>query len=127
MLRAFAAARREVPELRLLVAGDGELREALTQQADALGCGEATRFIGWWTRDLEPLYAAIDIAALTSDNEGTPVSLIEAMAAGRPVIATDVGGVADLLPDPAAGVVVGRDDEAGFAAAMVRRRREPRA
>jgi glycosyltransferase involved in cell wall biosynthesis len=52
-----------------------------------------------WIRDLPSLYADLDILALTSNNEGTPVAVIEAMAAGVPVVATDVGGVRELISD----------------------------
>ncbi len=82
--------------VRFLVIGDGNLRASLEQQAAVLGLMESTSFLG--TRnDPENFYPALDIVALTSLNEGTPLSLIEAMANARPVIATAVGGVVDLL------------------------------
>ena len=79
-----------------LVVGDGPLRQALEQEAKHLGLGGIVRFAGW-QQDLPSLYAELEVACLTSWNEGTPVALIEAMAAGRAVVATDVGGVPDLL------------------------------
>lgn len=82
--------------VRGVVAGDGPLRPALEREARALGLQGFVRFTGW-QRDLPALYNDVDVACLTSWNEGTPVALIEAMAAGRAVVATRVGGVRDLL------------------------------
>ena len=77
---------------RFLVVGDGEERPAL--EALVLGCGNV-RLLGW-QRDMEQIWQAADAAILTSRNEGTPTTLIEAMAAGLPFVSTNVGGVADL-------------------------------
>ncbi|MBA3353408.1 MAG: glycosyltransferase, partial [Blastocatellia bacterium] len=84
------------PAMRFVIAGDGHLRKSLELQAAHLGLGESIVFLGNRS-DTEAVYAGLDIVALTSLNEGTPLSLIEAMAAGRPVISTMVGGVRDLL------------------------------
>ncbi len=86
--------------VRFVVIGDGALRAQLEQLAASLGLAEDVIFAGS-RRDLEDLYPALDIVALTSLNEGTPLTLIEAMANARPVISTSVGGVIDLLGDPA--------------------------
>jgi glycosyltransferase involved in cell wall biosynthesis len=88
---------------RFFVVGDGELRETLTQEATALGVERNIVFTGW-QREMPEVYRTLDAVVLTSFNEGTPVSLIEAMAAARPVIATEVGGVGDLMGpiDPSA-------------------------
>jgi len=85
--------------VRFVVVGDGHMRNALTAQARALGLTECLNFVGS-RRDLENVYPALDIVALTSKNEGTPLTLIEAMANARPVISTAVGGVIDLLGEP---------------------------
>lgn len=82
--------------VRFVFVGDGRLRGSLESKARELGLTEDVAFLG--TRnDLENLYSGLDIVALTSLNEGTPLTLIEAMANERPVIATAVGGVVDLL------------------------------
>jgi glycosyltransferase involved in cell wall biosynthesis len=81
---------------KFLVVGDGELRQDLITYAKELGVQNAVIFAGW-QKDMPSIYEALDIIALTSLNEGTPVSLIEAMANARPVVATDVGGVRDLM------------------------------
>ncbi|HYG12401.1 MAG TPA: glycosyltransferase [Pyrinomonadaceae bacterium] len=87
-----ASARR----VRFVVIGDGQLRGKLEAHAGALGIAEHMTFTG--TRsDPENFYPALDIVALTSLNEGTPLTLIEAMANARPVVATAVGGVVDLV------------------------------
>ena len=84
------------PPLRCVVVGDGELREELEAYARDLGIDDTIRFVGW-RRDMGEIYRGLDILVLTSDNEGTPVTVIEAMAAGVPVVSTAVGGVPDLL------------------------------
>jgi glycosyltransferase involved in cell wall biosynthesis len=83
-------------DFRFLIVGDGELRQDLIAYARKLGVQNAVVFTGW-QKDMPSIYDALDIVALTSLNEGTPVSLIEAMANTRPVVATDVGGVRDLM------------------------------
>lgn len=94
--------------VKFVVIGDGSRRRDLEAQAHSLGLAEDTVFTGS-RRDPENFYPALDIVALTSRNEGTPLTLIEAMANARPVISTAVGGVIDLLGDP-----VSQDPEAGF-------------
>ena len=88
--------------VRFVIIGDGALRKALERQAQALGVTSDVIFTGS-RRDLENVYPALDIVALTSRNEGTPLTLIEAMANARPVISTAVGGVVDLLGEPLSG------------------------
>jgi glycosyltransferase involved in cell wall biosynthesis len=118
-LDAVAAAARSRPNLIALVAGDGELRGDLERHAAAIGVADRVRFLGW-RRDLAAIYAATDVFLLTSRNEGTPVALIEAMAAGVPGVSTDVGGVKDVINSDAVGARVPDGDAAGLAAAIVR-------
>jgi len=87
------------PKLRFLIVGDGHLRAELEAEAKELALGDLVIFAGNRT-DTAAVYAGTDIVALTSLNEGTPLSLIEAMAANRPVISTAVGGVVDLVGSP---------------------------
>src|SRR5439155_8851524 len=122
------AARRVVastPDALFLIAGDGERRGDLERYAASLGLADRVRFLGW-RRDLTTIYGATDVFVLTSRNEGTPVALIEAMAAGVPGVATNVGGVADVLEDPRLGTIVPPDDAEALAAA-INRRLSPRA
>ncbi len=119
-----------LPSIDVMIAGDGELRTSLEEASRSLGLKDIIRFAGW-ERDLPSLYSSLDIVCLTSRNEGTPVSLIEALAAARPVIATDVGGVRELLGEGGAaqdnregfricphGLLVRSDDPDGFARAL---------
>jgi glycosyltransferase involved in cell wall biosynthesis len=115
--------------VRFVVIGDGHLRHQLEQQAQANGLLDDVTFVGS-RRDPEDFYPALDIVALTSRNEGTPLTLIEAMANARPVISTAVGGVVDLLGQTLSegrdggfvvcerGVRVRPDDARGFAAGL---------
>ena len=86
-------------DLRFVIVGDGECRNELERRVRQMGLSEQVVFSGW-IRDIPSVYADLDILALTSLNEGTPFSIIEAMAARVPVVATCVGGVPDLLGTP---------------------------
>jgi glycosyltransferase involved in cell wall biosynthesis len=123
--------------VRFVVIGDGSLRKQLRQQVDLLGLIEDITFVGA-RRDLEDIYPALDVVALTSRNEGTPLTLIEAMANARPVISTAVGGVIDLLGDPISqnsdssfvicerGIRVPPNDASAFAAGLERLAANPK-
>lgn len=95
-LEAAARLVRWRPDTRFLVVGDGPLKTALQVRAQRLGIDNHVQFLGW-RRNLTPVYAAMDLCCLSSRNEGTPVAVIEALAAGVPVVATAVGGVPDVL------------------------------
>lgn len=108
---------RRYPESRFVLVGDGERREELKDLAGHLGLEGRVHFLGW-RDDLDRVYADLDVVALTSRNEGFPVSLIEAMASGVPVVATRVGGVPDLVEDGVTGLLVPCDDPTSLAAAV---------
>jgi len=95
------------PETRFVFVGDGELRAELEQRAAAAGLADRVVFAGWQT-EMPAVYAELDVLALTSANEGTPVTVIEALAAGVPVVATAVGGVPDVISDRETGLLVPR-------------------
>ncbi len=117
----LAAARRvaeAMPDARFLIVGDGERRAELEHMTRQFGLADVVRFTGW-RRDLPAIYADLDVLVISSHNEGTPVSIIEAMAAGVPVVATAVGGVPDLLRDGQLGALVPPGDEAALAAAIL--------
>ena len=99
--------------VKLVIVGDGEMRSDLEKYAEKLGICDMVEFRGW-VKDLKAIYEELDIVALTSLNEGTPVSLIEAMAGGRPVVATRVGGVPDIVQDGKSGYLVESGDKEGF-------------
>jgi glycosyltransferase involved in cell wall biosynthesis len=119
LVRGFAHAHGRARGLRLVIAGDGPERRAVEALAASLGVADRTHFIGW-TDDLPRFYAALDIFALSSVNEGTPVAAIEAMAAARPVVATDVGGVADVVETEVTGLLVPPRSPDAFGDALVR-------
>ncbi|HEX6716512.1 MAG TPA: glycosyltransferase [Pyrinomonadaceae bacterium] len=127
-LKAIDPACRRQGAVRFIVIGDGALRERLEQHKQALGLDKDVIFVGG-RKDPEYFYPALDIVALTSRNEGTPLTLIEAMANARPVVATSVGGVVDLLGDVIEdgpykvcrrGIAVLPDDEEAFVLALSR-------
>src|SRR5215211_1229683 len=123
LLKAFSLARGENVPMRLAVVGDGERRPELERLASDLGVGDHVWFAGYRS-DMLPVAAASDIALLSSDAEGTPVSLIEAGAAGRPAVATKVGGVPDVVK-PEAGFLSPPGDPGALAQAVVRLARDP--
>jgi glycosyltransferase involved in cell wall biosynthesis len=103
LLAVAARLRDRHPDLVVLLAGDGELRDQLEAEAGRQRID--VRFLGW-RGDVATVYAAADIAVLTSDNEGMPVALIEAAQCGRPAVATDVGSVAEVVDHGRTGLVV---------------------
>jgi glycosyltransferase involved in cell wall biosynthesis len=124
LLDGFARAAGAVDGMYLILAGDGPERAELAARSRSLGIAERTRFIGW-TDDLPKLYQTIDIFALSSINEGTPVAAIEAMAAKRPVVATSVGGVPDVVAPGETGVLVAPRDPVAFGDALTRLALDP--
>ena len=84
------------PKAKFVIVGDGNLRGKLENEAETLGVKDSVVFVGN-RNDADVFYAGLDVVALTSLNEGTPLSLIEAMANEKPVVSTSVGGVIDLL------------------------------
>jgi glycosyltransferase involved in cell wall biosynthesis len=121
MLDAFARlARLDGPQWRLLVVGGGEDRESvLRERARRLGIDGRVLWLGW-RRELARLYPAMDVVALTSRDEGTPVALLEALSVGIPVAARAVGGVPEVLDQGRLGELVEEDDPAAMAAAIGR-------
>jgi glycosyltransferase involved in cell wall biosynthesis len=119
-----AAALRDEPAIRFVIVGDGELRDNLRGTPEARALGERLIWTGF-RRDMPAIYHASDIVVQTSDNEGTPVSLIEAQAGGLPVVTTDVGGTASVVEHERTGLLVGRDDDLGLARAVRTLHRDP--
>ncbi|NUW42420.1 glycosyltransferase [Nonomuraea rhodomycinica] len=97
---------RRVPGCHFVVCGGGELQERLEQ--DIAPARDAFHLVGW-RKDVETVYAAADVVLLTSDNEGTPLTLIEAQMAGTPVVSTRVGSVAEVVQDGRTGLLAGTD------------------
>jgi glycosyltransferase involved in cell wall biosynthesis len=113
----IAAHLSSVPDIHFLIVGDGECHEALISTPTAERLAPRLTWTGF-TERIEDVYFASDIVALTSDNEGTPVSLIEAQAAAVPVVSTDVGGVGAVVSHGVSGFLVNPSDTRAFADAV---------
>ena len=120
LFEAIAALRADIPGVRLVCAGEGELAN-VRDRARALGIGSRVRLAGWMNpRQLDELLARSAVFVLPSHAEGVPVSLLEAMAAGCPVIASAIGGIPDVIRDGENGLLVPPGDPAALAAALSR-------
>jgi glycosyltransferase involved in cell wall biosynthesis len=108
----------------LCLVGDGPDRDHLERYAHELGIAQRCLFLGYQD-DVARFYAAIDVLLLPSANEGTPVSVIEALAAKRPVVATRVGGVPDVVRDGTDGFLVGVGEPDNLAARLAELARDP--
>ena len=117
LLRAFREAQRARPELLLVLVGDGSLRSELEALARSLEIAHAVQFAGDQP-DTAPWYRCFDTFVLASRAEGTSMSILEAMASGCSIIATDVGGNRALLGEENAGTLVPSDDAAALAATL---------
>jgi glycosyltransferase involved in cell wall biosynthesis len=109
VLLAFKRLRERGVDAFLCMIGDGPEREQLERRAHELGIMKRTLFLGY-QEEVAPYYAALDAMILPSGNEGTPVSAIEALAAGRPVVATRVGGLPDVVREGEDGFLVAPGD-----------------
>jgi glycosyltransferase involved in cell wall biosynthesis len=105
LIDAFAELRRDHPNLVLLIAGDGSLRSELSAQSARLGLGNACRLLGHCA-DVVEIHHAMDLFVQSSDYEGTPNAVLEAMALETPVVATEVGGTAELVRHGIDGIIV---------------------
>lgn len=124
LLQAAAALAGPAPRLRVWIAGEGALREALLAEHRALGLGDRVRFLGF-RDDVLPLLRAADLFVLSSHLEGLGTSVLDAMAAGLPVVATEVGGVPEIVRHEATGLLVPPRDTAALARAMSRLAADP--
>jgi glycosyltransferase involved in cell wall biosynthesis len=123
-LRAAARVCAAVPDARFLVAGDGPLREELLALAGRLGVGERVRFLGY-RADARALIGLLDVLVVPSLTEGTPLIVLEAMAAGIPVVASAVGGIPDQIRHNKEGLLVPAGDPAALAEALLELLQDP--
>ncbi|MFY9561006.1 MAG: glycosyltransferase [Terriglobales bacterium] len=122
-LRIAAQIHQRMPEVEFLLAGDGPLRRELEQEAQKLGLGNAVVFLGD-RRDIPAVHASMDVALLTSDSESLSNVILEAMAAGLPVVAYRGGGNPELINEQR-GALAAPGNETEFAAAVVQLLRQP--
>jgi glycosyltransferase involved in cell wall biosynthesis len=124
LIRAFARIAPQFPQAKLLLAGEGPLRESLEQQVAQAGIAEQVRFLGV-RRDVPQLLAAVDAFALTSVSEAASLTVLEAMASRLPVVVTAVGGNPEMVRDGIDGDLVPRGDDAACAEALARLLADP--
>lgn len=130
LIRAASTLRSEFPDLKVLIIGgsperiEGEEEKRLKSLVRALGLEDAVIFAGLRS-DIPDLLATIDIAVLSSDYEGSPLSILEYMQAGKPIVSTSVGGIADLIEHEVTGLLVQPRDDAGLATEIGRLLRDP--
>ena len=128
-LKAFAKAKQNAnKKIKAIIVGDGELRTELEQLTNSLNLKTANHnnfdaeydvMFASWRKDIDVVNAGSDIIALSSNNEGTPVSLIEAQAADKPIVTTRVGGVENIVAE-GNGILVNPGDENGFSEALLK-------
>jgi glycosyltransferase involved in cell wall biosynthesis len=119
LVRAAAEVCRSHPETTFAIAGEGELRPILHQQIRTLSLGDRFHLPGA-TADVPGFLAKLDVGVLCSRSEGMSNAVLEYMAAGRPIVATAVGGNVELIDDGETGLLVPPDDSRAFASAIVR-------
>lgn len=124
LLRAFAEVTREVENARLLIVGEGTERAAIRATIDELGLTHEVQLLGV-RRDVALILAASDVFALSSNREGLPIAILEAMAAGCPVVATRVGDVPEVVRDGFNGYLVPPQDQMALAQALVTTLNDP--
>jgi glycosyltransferase involved in cell wall biosynthesis len=117
-LQAVARVIGRVPNLVTLIAGDGPERKKLEELAAQLGLTERVSFLGW-RADAVELLGALDVFCMSSRWEGCPMVLLEAMAMRRPVVATDIGGVREIVINEETGLLVALDDPEALANAVL--------
>jgi glycosyltransferase involved in cell wall biosynthesis len=118
LLKAFAEGPASNPHAHLVLVGEGALREQLEQQAKNLGLAGQVHFLGLRS-DIPDVLGAMDVFVLSSDYEGSPLSVIEALASGLPIVSTAAGGVPDLFDSGKEGFIVQPRDVLGLSDSMV--------
>jgi glycosyltransferase involved in cell wall biosynthesis len=124
LLEAYALVLEAVPESHLVLAGDGPCRSVLKRRADELGIGARVHFLGRRS-DIDSILGALDVAAMTSDYEGTPLVAFESFANSTPLVATDVGGLPDIIENGRTGLLVPPRRPDALADAVIALLRDP--
>jgi glycosyltransferase involved in cell wall biosynthesis len=124
LLQVIPALLGEFPRTKFLFVGEGPFREALEQQSRELGIQSHVTFTGQ-QEDMRRVYESMDIFVLPSLNEGMPMTILEAMASAKPVIATSVGAIPTLIVPEVTGMLIQPQDSAGLRSALVRLLGEP--
>lgn len=117
LIRSFFRVHRDIPDAHLLLVGDGPMWAELQALTEALGLTDCIHFAGYQAEP-ERFLKAMDVFVLTSRTEGLPLAILEAWAAGLPVIATRVGGIPRLIDDGQTGILIDSGDVAGLTSAL---------
>jgi glycosyltransferase involved in cell wall biosynthesis len=118
LVEAAKAVFQAVPQARIYIVGEGELQPELEAQARSLGVGDRLVFAGF-RRDVAQVLAALDLLVFPSLWEGTPLTVLEALAMGKPIVATDADGLQDVLTNGVDAMMVPRRDPTSLAQAMI--------
>ena len=114
LIKATAIVKKTVPDVKTVIAGRGELLDRLKGEVSGMGLEKNIEFLGF-REDIPQLLQAMDIFILPSLSEGTPLSILEAMASQKPVVATDVGGLSEIVENGETGFLVPREDPESLA------------
>lgn len=118
LIEAFARVRETVPDVNLAIIGEGELRQKLADYAADLGVSEYVSLVKE-SRQIDYFYGALDVFVLSSDSEGMPLTLLEALASGVPAVATEVGGIPEVIESGVTGYLVPKGSAAFLAKRIV--------
>jgi glycosyltransferase involved in cell wall biosynthesis len=121
LMEAFAVAYQQCANICLNIAGDGSQRQKIAARAKALNVASRYRYHGVYThpKECRSFMESLDVFVMPSFTEGTPNSVVEAMACGKPIVASDVGGIPDMI-DEESGILVPAGDMNALAEAMLR-------
>jgi glycosyltransferase involved in cell wall biosynthesis len=119
LIDAFASVAQRFPAARLALIGEGPMRHAIESRERSQGLGQRVRLVGS-VADPTPTLGAFDVAVQSSRSEGLPNALLEAAAAGRPIVATDAGGTGEIVLDGETGLLVRTEDADALASALIR-------
>ena len=123
-LRAAKLVLKEMPDIHFVLVGEGSLASRLEAMAKEISIGDRFHLLGHW-RDMRCFYAALDLFVLTSLWEGMPYVILEAMASGRPVCATDIPGTREIIRDGDTGALVPAEDDPALAGRIIELLRNP--
>lgn len=124
LVDAVAPIVEAIPEAHVYIAGEGELRDELEAQSVAQRVTDRLHFLGF-QRDVAQVLSALDVVVFPSLAEGTPLTAFEALAMGKPIVATDADGLRDILTDEVDALIVPRENPGAIAAAVARLERDP--
>jgi glycosyltransferase involved in cell wall biosynthesis len=118
LVEVFSRILQQIPTAMLVIVGDGSAREAVERRIDELGLDSSVYFLGE-RQDVPLILSALNVFCLPSETEGMPITLLEAMAASRPVVVSTVGAIPDVVEDGVSGILVSPFDSAAIERALL--------